>query len=40
MTVGDPLAGLRSAKNAPRDALRGHESLIALSVGLAYGVAA
>lgn len=38
--LGDPLAGLRAAKESQRDALRGHESLVALPVGLAYGVAA
>ncbi|GIG20376.1 type 4 fimbrial biogenesis protein PilM [Cellulomonas chitinilytica] len=40
VTLGDPLAGLRSAKTVQREALNGHESLIALPVGLAYGVAA
>lgn len=40
VTLGDPLAGLRSAKTVQRDALVGHESFIALPVGLAYGVAA
>ena len=40
VTLGDPLAGLRSAKTVQRDALNGHESFIALPVGLAYGVAA
>lgn len=40
VTLGDPLSGLRSAKTAQRDALNGHESFIALPVGLAYGVAA
>ncbi|MCC2314819.1 type IV pilus assembly protein PilM [Cellulomonas xiejunii] len=39
-TLGDPLAGLRPAKTAQLDALRGHESSFALPVGLAYGVAA
>ena len=40
VTIGDPLAGLRSVKNLPRDAFNGHQSLLALSVGLASGVAA
>ncbi|MDM7831223.1 type IV pilus assembly protein PilM [Cellulomonas edaphi] len=40
VTLGDPLSGLRTSKTADRAALNGHESLIALSVGLAYGVAA
>ncbi|KRD45102.1 pilus assembly protein PilM [Cellulomonas sp. Root930] len=40
VTLGDPLAGLRSAKTAQRESLNGHESFIALPVGLAYGVAA
>jgi len=40
VTLGDPLAGLRSAKGAGRERLAGRESLIALPVGLAYGVAA
>ncbi|WP_066588695.1 type IV pilus assembly protein PilM [Cellulomonas timonensis] len=40
VVLGDPLSGVRSAKTAQRDSLNGHESLIALSVGLAYGVAA
>jgi type IV pilus assembly protein PilM len=40
VTLGDPLAGLRMAKTVHRDSLNGHESLIALPVGLAYGVAA
>lgn len=40
VTVGDPLAGLASAKTARRESLAGFESLIALPVGLAYGVAA
>lgn len=40
VALGDPLAGLRSGKNVARESLVGHESLIALPVGLAYGVAA
>jgi type IV pilus assembly protein PilM len=40
VVLGDPLAGLRSAKGANRGALNGAESLLSLSVGLAYGVAA
>lgn len=40
VTLGDPLAGLRSAKTVQREALNGHESVVALPVGLAYGVAA
>jgi len=40
VTIGDPLAGLRMVKSAPRDAFNGHQSLVALSVGLASGVAA
>ncbi|WP_421741425.1 type IV pilus assembly protein PilM [Cellulomonas sp.] len=40
VTLGDPLAGLRSAKTVSREALVGHEAFIALPVGLAYGVAA
>ncbi|MGN8245522.1 type IV pilus assembly protein PilM [Cellulomonas soli] len=40
VTLGDPLAGLRSAKTVQRGALNGQESLLALPVGLAYGVAA
>lgn len=40
VSIGDPLLGLRAAKSARREALVGHESLIALPVGLAYGVAA
>ncbi|KSW28996.1 type IV pilus assembly protein PilM [Cellulomonas sp. B6] len=39
-TLGDPLAGLRAAKTANLQALRGQESSFALPVGLAYGVAA
>ncbi|WP_136520035.1 MULTISPECIES: type IV pilus assembly protein PilM [Cellulomonas] len=38
--LGDPLAGVRHGKAVDRDALRGHESSLAVSVGLAYGVAA
>jgi len=40
VTLGDPLAGLRMGKLVPRDTLNGIESLVALPVGLAYGVAA
>lgn len=40
VVLGDPLAGVRSAKTAHREQLNGHESLVALSVGLAYGAAA
>jgi type IV pilus assembly protein PilM len=40
VTLGDPLGGLRTAKGASRSAVERRESLTALSVGLAYGVAA
>jgi len=40
VTLGDPLAGLRAGKSANRSQLNGLESLIAVPVGLAYGVAA
>jgi type IV pilus assembly protein PilM len=40
VTLGDPLAGLKAAKQSGRDSLTGVESLVALPVGLAYGVAA
>lgn len=40
VALGDPLASVRSGKSPVRDALQGRESLIALPVGLAYGVAA
>lgn len=40
VALGDPLASLRNGKNASRDSLRGNESLVAIPVGLAYGVAA
>jgi len=40
VVLGDPLAGLRAAKSFGREQLAGRESLVALSVGLAYGVAA
>lgn len=40
VTLGDPLAGLRMGKSMPRAALAGFESLVALPIGLAYGVAA
>ena len=41
VTLGDPLATVTVAKSAGgREAFAGHESLMALSMGLAYGVAA
>jgi type IV pilus assembly protein PilM len=40
VTLGDPLAGLRTGRSVQRESLRGVESLIAVPVGLAYGVAA
>lgn len=40
VTMGDPLLGLRAAKSFSRESLNGHESFVALPVGLAYGVAA
>ncbi|ROS30690.1 type IV pilus assembly protein PilM [Cellulomonas sp. PhB150] len=40
VVLGDPLSGLRAAKGAGRERLNGLESLIAVPVGLAYGVAA
>jgi type IV pilus assembly protein PilM len=41
VTVGDPLATLNVARTAGgREAFAGHESLMALPVGLAFGVAA
>ena len=40
VALGDPLAGLRIAKSLDRASLVGSESLVALSVGLAFGVAA
>lgn len=40
VTLGDPLAGLRTGKFAGSEALHGAESLIALPIGLAFGVAA
>lgn len=40
VTLGDPLVDLRMGKAVSRDSLRGQESVIAISVGLAYGVAA
>ena len=39
-TLGDPLAGLRMGKTAPRDALGGTGHQFAVPIGLAYGVAA
>jgi type IV pilus assembly protein PilM len=40
VTVGDPVAGLRPSKTWPQAAVQGQESLLALPIGLAYGVAA
>jgi type IV pilus assembly protein PilM len=40
VSLGDPLVGLKNGKNLDREALRGNESLVAIPVGLAYGVAA
>jgi type IV pilus assembly protein PilM len=40
VSLGDPLAGLRMGKSLTLDSLGGQHSLIALPVGLAYGVAA
>ncbi|RYV52867.1 type IV pilus assembly protein PilM [Pengzhenrongella frigida] len=40
VALGDPLAGLKLGKNLDRARLAGAESLVALSVGLAFGVAA
>lgn len=40
VVLGDPLSTLRIAPTAGRERLVGHESLLAMSVGLAYGVAA
>jgi type IV pilus assembly protein PilM len=40
VSIGDPLAGLRSGRAMQRERLNGFESLVALPVGLAYGVAA
>ncbi|KGM02904.1 pilus biosynthesis protein PilM [Cellulomonas cellasea DSM 20118] len=40
VTLGDPLAGLKIGKTVARESLTGLESLVALPVGLAYGVAA
>lgn len=40
VTLGDPLAGLKTGKLARRDNVPGFEALAALPVGLAYGVAA
>ncbi|WP_407343040.1 type IV pilus assembly protein PilM [Pengzhenrongella phosphoraccumulans] len=40
VALGDPLAGLRVAKSFDRASLNGLESLIAVPVGLAFGVAA
>ncbi|HEY8717574.1 type IV pilus assembly protein PilM [Pengzhenrongella sp.] len=40
VTLGDPLSGLRMAKTVDRASLNGSESLVAMSVGLAFGVAA
>lgn len=38
--LGDALAGVKSAKSFDRASLDGSESLVALAIGLAYGVAA
>ncbi len=40
VTLGDPLAGLRHGKGVGGQELQGNESLLAVPVGLAYGVAA
>jgi type IV pilus assembly protein PilM len=40
VALGDPLADLKVAKSLDRAALSGQASLVALAVGLAYGVAA
>lgn len=40
VVMGDPVAGLRTGKSLSPNALHGDESLFAVSVGLAYGVAA
>jgi type IV pilus assembly protein PilM len=40
VTLGDPVAGLKLGKALNKNALAGSESLVALPVGLAYGVAA
>jgi len=40
VALGDPLSGLRANKSAGREKLNGLESLVAVPVGLAYGVAA
>jgi len=40
VVLGDAVSGLRLAKNVDRSSLAGMESLVALPLGLAYGVAA
>lgn len=40
VVLGDPLASLRAGKSFAASAVRGRESLVAVPVGLAYGVAA
>ncbi|MDT0164775.1 type IV pilus assembly protein PilM [Actinotalea sp. AC32] len=40
VTLGDPLAGVKMTKSLDRSQLAGAESLAAMPVGLAYGVAA
>jgi type IV pilus assembly protein PilM len=40
VNLGDPLGGLHMGKHVARPLLAGQESLVAMSVGLAYGVAA
>jgi len=40
VTLGDPLATIKTGKSVSRDSFAGHASLLAVSVGLAYGVAA
>lgn len=40
VTLGDPFAGMKTAKGSGREAFAGLESVLALPVGLAYGVAA
>ena len=40
VTLGDPLATIKTGKSVSRESFAGHESLLAVSAGLAYGVAA
>lgn len=40
VSLGDPIAALHMGKHVARPLLAGYESLVALSIGLAYGVAA